>query len=83
MIHQKKRDNSTELPRLVSLLNDCQVVRMVELLRTFGIFGLYQRGEGDWEVNGVEWLLVKSITGNFSSGFFYLEIFRKSLYIAL
>jgi len=42
----KKRDNSTELPRLVSLLNSFQVVRMVELLRTFGICGVYQRAGG-------------------------------------
>ena len=37
-----KREISTELPRLVSLLNGFQVVRMVELLRTFGMCGLYQ-----------------------------------------
>ena len=27
-------------------------------------------GRGDWEVVGVEWLLVKFMTGNFSSGIF-------------
>ena len=37
---------SKNVSGLVSLLNGCQVVRMVELLRTFGIFGLYQRAGG-------------------------------------
>jgi len=35
-------------------MSDFQVVRMVELLRTFGIFGLYQRGGG----LGSEWCRV-------------------------
>jgi len=30
----------------------------------------YIRGKGGWEVVGVEWLLVKFMTGNFSSGYF-------------
>ena len=47
----KKRDNSTESPRLVSLLNGCQVVRMVELLGLLGFLD-YIREEGDWEVSG-------------------------------
>jgi hypothetical protein len=38
----KKRDNSTESSRLVSLLNGFQVVRMMELLRAFGMCGVYQ-----------------------------------------
>jgi len=37
---------SKNVSGLVSLLNDCQVVRMVELLRTFGMCGLYQRVGG-------------------------------------
>ena len=43
----KKRDNSTESPRLVLLLNGFQVVRMVKLLRTFGMCGVYQKGIGE------------------------------------
>lgn len=37
MLHQKqkKRDNSTESTRLVALFNNFQVVRTIELLRTF------------------------------------------------
>jgi len=42
----KKRDNSTESPRLVALLNGFQVVRMVELLGLLG-FVDYIRGERD------------------------------------
>ena len=41
-----KRGDSVELSRLVSLLNGFQVVRMVELLRTFGMCGVYQRAGG-------------------------------------
>ena len=44
--NETKRDNSTESPRLVLLLNGCQVVRMMELLRTFGIFAVYRRAGG-------------------------------------
>ena len=35
---------SKNVSDLVSLLNDCQVVLMVELLGLFGICGVYQRG---------------------------------------
>ena len=41
----KKRDNSTESSRLVSLLNDFQVVRMVELLGLLWFLD-YIRGKG-------------------------------------
>ena len=44
--------------RLVLLLNGFQVVRMVELLRTFGVFGLYQRGGGIGEFWVERWRVV-------------------------
>ena len=47
-----------------------QVVRMVELLRTFWDVWSISENRGDWEVAGVEWLLVKFMTGNFSSEYF-------------
>ena len=46
----KKRDNSTESPRLVSLLNGFQVVRMVELLGLLGSLE-YIREEGGLGMN--------------------------------
>jgi len=42
----RKVSASKNVSGLVSLLNGFQVVRMVELLRTFGICELYQRAGG-------------------------------------
>ena len=42
-----------------------------------------EQGDASAQYNlGVEWLLVKFLTGNFFVDFFQMEIFRKSLYIA-
>jgi len=38
----KKRDNSTEPPRLISFLILFQVVRMIELFEIFWMRGVYQ-----------------------------------------
>ena len=46
----KKRENFTESSRLVSFLNGCQVVRMVELLGLLGSLD-YIREEGGDEVD--------------------------------
>ena len=46
----KKRDNSTESPRLVSLLNGCQVVRMVELLGLLGCVDYIRKLRRGYEV---------------------------------
>ena len=41
-------------------------------------------GRGDWEVVGVEWLLVKFLTDNFFVDFFQMEIFKnESLFITI
>ena len=48
---------------------------MVELLRTFWDVWSISENRGDWEVSGVERLLVKFIAGIFSSGIFLLGNF--------
>ena len=50
----RKVSASKNVSGLVLLLNDFQMVRMVELLRAFGIFGLYQRRRSYLEGAGVK-----------------------------
>ena len=46
----RKVSESKNVSGLVSLLNGCQVVRMMELLRTFWNLWSISEGRGDWEV---------------------------------
>ena len=47
MLYKKIKWSDSKNMRLVLLLNGFQVVRMVKLLRTFGMCGLYQKGIGE------------------------------------
>ena len=57
----KKRDNSTESSRLVSLLNEFQVGRMMRPSGVSGIILSYHREWGEWEVNSFLCLVVERL----------------------